>query len=253
MVAALSVTSLLVMAQERTPAVREPLNPLLPQPVTGNASLPEHIKAGFEVDLAGVILTGDWSIKGSVTGIADEKIGFRANGDESGQLVYRLPNKMRLALKTGQSIQIQHNHQISSKKLSYDMSVTSGERLVLVASRRNMMRPPDYKSAALLIANSGPDAIPFPQVYFWSHTDNKTLNVKSDHGSSFNAPVNLRLGNGTILIENVAAGQAVELVIGSQSYVFFVKSSAEFKVAPAYFGLRSGGYMLEYFLITKER
>ena len=129
-------------SQQKTPPKPEQPSSVLQLPATvraeeikGQASLPEELKLGFALDLAGKVVPGNWDVQAKVVSADKNSIAFQTGKGESGHLVYRLPEQMQLPLKSGQSIEIKRTLRGYQVSLGYELLVTSDGRTMVGSGR----------------------------------------------------------------------------------------------------------------------
>jgi hypothetical protein len=230
-------------AQEQSPPTpQEPVTNLqMPMPVTteaikGRATLPEALPLGFAVDVADIVLGGDWDIRGTVLAFEDRIVSFRTDKGEIGHLVFRLPEGIRFPpLRPEQPISIQRKLRGYGPSLGYELQVTSTERLVLASGS---------------IAGGEPQTVNLgSRVSLQQGSERTAVLSESKYETTYQVPVVLNLDG---IPRELPIGRSIEFSADGAGYLLMVTQSNEVRPTKEQEGSDvSTGYNLQYVLALK--
>jgi len=198
--------------------------------VKGQATLPDQLRLGFALDIAGIIPSGDWDIQATVTSIENRVLAFRTEQGETGRLVYRLPKEMQLPIKLGQPISIKNKIIAFEVSQGYALLLTSEDNSVLASDH--------------LLGQQPLEAKPLEGLSLRQLGEQKTVLNQSKFDTIYQVPVSLSAGGQPI---NIPMGKSTEVKLNGKSFLLMVTESTESIPTKEYAGVAEGrGYILEY-------
>ena len=231
-----------LFAQKMPPAPKEPVSdlkmpePVLFQEIKGKATLPAQLKLGFNLDLAERIKTGNWDVNGKVAAVDSEKVVFVTERGEAGNLVFRLPEGLRLLIRTGEPVSIKRTMRGFQAALGHELVITSARRLVVSSGRLFGDSPLKVKVW---------DGLTILQ----ERELDKPLS-ESKYETTYQVSVTLLADGGRI---QLALGTPSMVTVDGKAYTVMIKNSSKLIPNKEYEGLVEGsGYSIEYVAVCKE-
>ena len=230
------------LAQEKPPAPKKPVTNLkMPAPVIveaqkGEATLSQHVKLGFALDLADKILGGNWDVKGKVATLEAEKVSFITDQGENGNLVFSLPGKLTLSIAAGEPLSIKRTSRGYGAVLGYELVMTSSEKVVIAAG---------------LLFGEMPQQVKIIEDDFALEQSQKLGQALSEskYETTYHIPVTLITDGRNI---QLPLGEAQEVTIQGKKYEVVIQQSSKVVPTKEYEGVAEGsGYALEYVVISK--
>ncbi len=230
-------------AQQRTPV--KPLEPatILKMPkaveqkeITGKAALPEEMKLGFAMDVDEKVLMGNWNVKATVTVLTEKALTFKTEKGESGQLIYRLPERRQLPLlRQGQPISIKRTSKGIASSLGYELNLSSQNDLILSSGRIFGETPLEEQISPKLSLRQIPER--------------GALLSESKYEKTYQIPIRLTLNDKSM---NLPIEKLTEFTFEDKIFQVIVTESSEVIPNKGYEGIVEGkGFTLEYVLVPK--
>jgi hypothetical protein len=225
-------------SQEKTPPKpQEPSSTLaLPNRVEaeeakGQAAVPENVTMGFALDLNERVARGNFDVQATVMSVDERAIGFRTDKGETGRLVYRLPQGLRLNVRPGQAVSI--------KREVIGFDVSQGFRLTLASEGNTLLASGRLLGANPLEVEVSKDSV------LRQNPERKTQVSESKYETTYNVPVMLVSGGQSG--EAPAVGKLTEMKLEGRGFSILVRESSFIVPGKGMEGvLEGGGYVLEY-------
>ena len=206
-----------------------------PQEVKGEAKIPEGVKFGVMCDVAGKLLIGDWKIQGVVLAVDHDTgiIMFKTNPvyvrdklrqeSQPGRLAYRLPHDLTLSLAAGDPITVMHDHEMNSKRVEWDIHLSSGKKLILATSHGHDDTPPQSAEQAEVLFEGAPGG---HSVFYWSNPEDNEPEQNLKAKARVDTRVSLKARDDgehqTIEFDN---NRMLPIELDDEKYVFVVLAS----------------------------
>lgn len=229
------------IAQDKPPAPKDAAtelkmpNTVRAEKLKGIATLPDQVKLGFGLDLEGQKLPADWDIRGIATAVSDDKISFTTDKDETGNLVFRLPKGLSLALAQNDSISILRKTKIYGPTLDYGLLVSSSGKLVVASGR--------------IHGESPQRAEVWNDVRLVQSGELGSTLSESQYETTYEVPVSLLSENRSI---QLTIGEAHGFIVRGETCNVMVRFSHKVVPAEGQEGVFEGsGYTLEYIAVRR--
>jgi hypothetical protein len=200
--------------------------------VKGQAAVPENVTMGFAVDLNERVARGNLDVQATVTNVDERTVIFRTDKGETGRLVYRLPQGLRLNIKTGQNVSIKREVIAVDVSQGYQLTVASEGSTLLSSGRLLGASPLEVKVSKDSVLRQNPER--------------KTQVSESKYETTYNVPVMLVSGGQP---GEASVGKLTEMRLEGTGFTILVRESALIVPGKGMEGvLEGGGYVLEYAL-----
>ncbi|MEM7439028.1 MAG: hypothetical protein AAF393_05465 [Pseudomonadota bacterium] len=234
------------VAQSQTTGVVEPLTPFQDALVPGPAQLSEYVTAGFEADLDGFLLIGDWQHQGVITEVGTDRITFQTTDGKIGNYVYRLRQGHQLSVQVGQQIVIAHSQTFAAKVLTFQVAIEADGQVVLMGQRALLdTLPEDDKAVPVVLSPNGS----LIDLSFRPIEAAAIQTNKSQHGESFEYPVEVRTQTTGTTIGEIGAKSAATISLYGRNVFIDIEKSAQFVPIPHHSGFAPGGYIIEFYVV----
>jgi hypothetical protein len=213
---------------------------------------------GFALDVAGRAQTGNWDVTGKVIENVGGRLTLKTDSGEEWHLVYRLPEGQVLDVKPGQSVTIKRVQSIIGSRLAYDLHISSGNDLVLAASRQfRTTAPKDAAGASRLFPAEGMATAPLRSIAFWGDADRKEPMKATKYTTVYKVPINVQSllpGQANSGVKSLVSGERASLSVDNKPFSITVTESREVVPKPEFKGVLEGsGYTLEYVVSKKNQ
>jgi hypothetical protein len=242
--------------KDQSGELRQP-KPLIPRPIDSAATLPPGNKMAFALDVGSKAQTGNWDVNGKVIENAGGRLTIKANTGDEWHLLYRLPQGQELNVTPGQSVTIKRVQNIIGSRLAYDLHISSGDDLILAASRQyRTTAPKDAEGASRLSAAEGMAPAPLRSIAFWGDAERREALKPTKFTTVYKVPIKVQSllpGQANSGVKSLAHGESASLDVDNKSFTIAVTESREVVPKPEFKGVVEGsGYTLEY-VISKKR
>jgi hypothetical protein len=238
----LHITTLTCFAQEMKPPLPKDAmtvfqypEPVISKELKGNASLPSQAKLNFGLDLGNLVRRGNWNVQGQITSVAENKVSFKTSSGEKGNLVFRLPDRMILPLKSGMFFKLNRKIIGIDSSLGYSLVLESQTIKMVLSGRLHSHKPLrlDFTERFRLVQKGKGSIL----------SDTKFEKI-------YKVPVSIEVGTRKI---DLPLNENTNVELNGGVYNIHILQSTLTEPSKRYKGLEEGsGYYLEYVMVQDD-
>lgn len=209
--------------------------PVFSKELKGNASLPNQAKLDFGLDVGNVVLRGNWNVQGQITSVAENKVSFKTRSKEKGNLVFHLPDRMVLPLKSGMPFNVNRKIIGIGASLGYSLVLESQTKEMVLSGRLHHPKPLrlDFTERFKLVQKEKGSIL----------SDTKFEKI-------YQVPVYMEVGTRKI---DLPLNETTDVELNGGRYNIHILQSTLTEPSKAYNGLEEGsGYYLEYVMVQVD-